>query len=142
MFSTKKQALTIEIGDGVNTIFADEPKMRQIFLNLLSNAHKFTPRGGKVKIACQLEKPHLLQCSVTDNGIGISLQDQQKIFEEFGQVKKKPGDNTKGVGLGLSIAKRLVELHGGSIWIISEPGGGSIFTFTIPLTQNGSKPDA
>jgi len=142
IFTTKKQALTIEIDDGVNTIFADEPKMRQIFLNLLSNAHKFTPRGGKIKVVCHLEKPDLLQCSVIDNGIGISPPDQQKIFEEFGQVKKKPGDNAKGVGLGLSIAKKLVELHGGSIWIISEPGGGSTFNFTIPLNRNGREPDA
>jgi len=142
IFTTKKQALTIEIGKGVNSVFADEPKMRQIFLNLLSNAHKFTPRGGKIKVSCHLENPHLLHCSVIDNGIGISPQDQQKIFEEFGQVKKTPGDNTHGVGLGLSIAKRLVELHGGSIWVVSEPGGGSTFTFTIPLTKNGREPDA
>ncbi len=142
MFATKKQALTIEIGDGVNTIFANEPKMRQIFLNLLSNAHKFTPRGGKINLVCRMEDPHLLQCSVTDNGIGISPQDQQKIFEEFGQAKENPTDNARGVGLGLSIAKRLIELHGGSIWVVSEPGGGSTFTFTIPLNRNGREPDA
>ena len=142
IFTTKKQTLTIEIGKGVNSVFADEPKMRQIFLNLLSNAHKFTPRKGNIKVVCQLEKPHLLKYSVIDNGIGISPQDQQKIFEEFGQVKKTPGDNTNGVGLGLSIAKRLVELHGGNIWVVSEPGGGSTFTFTIPLTKNGREPDA
>lgn len=142
MFTAKKQALKIEIGEGVNSIFADEPKMRQIFLNLLSNAHKFTPRKGNIKVVCQMKNPHLLHCSVIDNGIGISPQDQQRIFEEFGQVKKNPGDNTKGVGLGLSIAKRLVELHGGNIWVVSEPGGGSTLTFTIPQTKNGREPDA
>jgi signal transduction histidine kinase len=142
MFTAKKQTLNIEIDDGVNSVFADEPKMRQIFLNLLSNAHKFTPKGGRIKVVCQMADPHLLQCSVIDNGIGISPQDQQKIFEEFGQVDKNPADNAKGVGLGLSIAKRLVELHGGSIWVVSEPGGGSTFTFTIPLTKNGREPDA
>jgi signal transduction histidine kinase len=142
MFTTKKQTLNIEIDDGVNSVFADEPKMRQIFLNLLSNAHKFTPKGGRIKVVCQMEDPHLLHCSVIDSGIGISPQDQQKIFEEFGQVNKNPADNAKGVGLGLSIAKRLVELHGGSIWVVSEPGGGSTFTFTIPLTKNGREPDA
>ena len=142
MFNTKKQTLTVEMGRDANTIFADEPKMRQIFLNLLSNAHKFTPKGGKIKVDCHLENPHLLQCSVIDDGIGISLQDQPKIFEEFGQVKKTPGDNAKGVGLGLSIAKRLVELHGGKIWVVSEAGSGSTFTFSIPLTQDGREPDA
>jgi two-component system sensor histidine kinase/response regulator len=142
MFTAKKQTLNLEIGEGINSVFADEPKLRQVFLNLLSNAHKFTPKGGKIKVDCHLENPLLLQCSVTDNGIGISPQDQQKIFEEFGQVKKNPGDNAKGVGLGLSIAKRLVELHGGNIWVVSEAGGGSTFNFTIPLTRNGREPDA
>jgi signal transduction histidine kinase len=142
MFTAKKQTLNIEIDDGVNSVFADEPKMRQIFLNLLSNAHKFTPKGGRIKVVCQMADHHLLQCSVIDNGIGISPQDQQKIFEEFGQADKNPADNAKGVGLGLSIAKRLVELHGGSIWVVSEPGGGSTFNFTIPLTKNGREPGA
>jgi len=142
MFTTKKQALKIEIGEGINSIFADEPKMRQIFINLLSNAHKFTPKGGKIKVVCQLENPHLLHCSVIDNGIGISPQDQQKIFEEFGQVRKNPSDSAQGMGLGLSIAKRLVELHGGNIWVVSEAGGGSTFTFSIPITKNGREPDA
>ncbi|MBA7559633.1 Sensor histidine kinase RcsC [subsurface metagenome] len=142
MLTAKKQTLTIEIVDGLNTIFADEPKMRQIFLNLLSNAHKFTPRKGNIKVVCRMEKPHLLHCSVIDNGIGISPQDQQRIFEEFGQAKENPTDNARGVGLGLSIAKRLVELHGGNVWVVSEPGGGSTFTFTIPLNRNGREPDA
>jgi signal transduction histidine kinase len=142
MFTTKKQSLHIEIGEGLNTVFADEPKMRQIFLNLLSNAHKFTPTGGRIEVVCRMEEPHLLHCSVTDNGIGISPQDQPKIFEEFGQLKKNPADNAQGVGLGLSIAKRLVELHGGNIWVVSQPGEGSTFTFTIPLTQNERETDA
>jgi two-component system sensor histidine kinase/response regulator len=142
MLTAKKQVMTIEVGEGINSVFADEPKMRQIFLNLLSNAHKFTPRGGRIRVSCRMEKPHILHCSVIDNGIGISPQDQQKIFEEFGQVKKTDGDNARGVGLGLSIAKRLVELHGGNVWVVSEPGGGSTFTFTIPLNRNGREPDA
>jgi two-component system sensor histidine kinase/response regulator len=142
MLTTKKQVMTTEVGEGINSVFADEPKMRQIFLNLLSNAHKFTPRGGRIRVVCRMEKPHLLHCSVIDNGIGISPPDQQKIFEEFGQVKKTDGDNARGVGLGLSIAKRLVELHGGNVWVVSEPGGGSTFTFTIPLNRNGREPDA
>jgi signal transduction histidine kinase len=116
--------------------------MRQIFLNLLSNAHKFTPSGGKIKIVCQLENPHLLHCSVIDNGIGISPQDQQKIFEEFGQVQRSPSGSAQGAGLGLSIAKRLVELHGGEIWVVSELGGGSTFTFSIPITTKERHLDA
>ena len=137
MLATKKQTLEVEIGDGIPSIFADEAKMRQIFLNLISNAHKFTLTESKIRVICQLETPHLLHCSVIDNGIGISPQDQQRIFEEFGQVKTSPNARRQGVGLGLSIAKRLVELHGGKIWVVSELGHGSTFTFSIPLATKG-----
>jgi len=137
MLATKKQTLQIEMGEGVSSIFADEAKMRQIFLNLISNAHKFTLTEGKIRVICQLETPHVLHCSVIDNGIGISPQDQQRIFEEFGQVKTSPNTRRQGVGLGLSIAKRLVELHGGKIWVLSELGHGSTFTFSIPLATKG-----
>jgi len=142
MLTTKKQTLQIKIGEGINSIYADEPKMRQILLNLLSNAHKFTPGGGKIKIVCQLENPHLLHCSVIDNGIGISPQEQQRIFEEFGQIRRSPSDSGQGAGLGLSIAKRLVELHGGNIWVVSEVGCGSTFTFSIPIARKGRHLDA
>jgi len=134
MLATKKQTLEIEIGEDVSSIFADEAKMKQIFLNLISNAHKFTLTGGKIRVICRLETPHWLHCSVIDNGIGISLQDQQRIFEKFGQVETLRFRGN-GVGLGLSIAKRLVELHGGKIWVISEVGHGSTFTFSIPLAR-------
>ena len=138
MLATKKQTLQVEIGEGISTLFADEAKLKQIFLNLISNAHKFTLTKGKIKVTCQLETPHLLQSSVIDNGVGISPQDQQRIFEEFGQARRQSSGKREGVGLGLSIAKRLVELHGGKIWVISEPGGGSTFTFSIPLAKKGS----
>lgn len=137
MLATKKQTLEIEIDEFISSILADEPKMRQIFLNLISNAHKFTLKGGKIRIVCRLENPHLLHCSVIDNGIGISPQDQQRIFEEFGQVARSPNTRGQGVGLGLSIARRLVELHGGNIWLVSEVGCGSTFTFSIPIAKKG-----
>jgi signal transduction histidine kinase len=137
MLTAKKQTLEIEIDEVTSPILADEPKMRQIFLNLISNAHKFTPRRGRIRIVCRSENPHLLHCSVIDNGIGISPQDQQKIFEEFGQVGGSPSNRGQGVGLGLSIAKRLVELHGGNIWLVSELGSGSTFTFSIPIAKKG-----
>ena len=137
MLATKKQTLEIEIDEAISSILADEPKMRQIFLNLISNAYKFTPKGGKIRVVCRLENPHLLHCSVIDNGIGISPQDQQRIFEEFGQVARSPYTRGQGVGLGLSIARRLVELHGGSIRLVSEVGCGSTFTFSIPIAKKG-----
>jgi len=117
MLTAKKQSLEIKI--------------------LISNAHKFTPAKGKIKVTCHLEATHLLHCSVLDNGIGISPQDQQRIFEEFGQVKTLSTKRKNGVGLGLSIAKRLVELHGGKIWVVSEVGHGSNFTFSIPIIRKG-----
>ena len=137
MLVTKKQTLEIEVGKGISTIFADEPKMRQIFLNLISNAHKFAPREDKIRVVCRLENPRLLHCSVIDNGIGISPQDRHRIFEEFGQVKKSSKARGQGAGLGLSIAKKLVELHGGNIWVVSEVGCGSIFTFSIRIAKTG-----
>ena len=135
MLATVKQTLEIKLGEGISCIFADEPKMRQILLNLISNAHKFSPRKGKIRVVCQLENSRLLHCSVIDNGIGISLQDQQRIFEEFGQVKRSPKARGQGAGLGLSIAKRLIELHGGKIWVVSEVDCGSTFTFSIPIAK-------
>jgi len=137
MLVAKKQTLETEMGEGISFIFADEPKLRQIFLNLISNAHKFTRRGDRIRVSCQLETPHLLHCLVIDNGIGISPQDQQRVFEEFCQVRNGSSTRGQGVGLGLSIAKRLVELHGGKIWVISEAGCGSTFSFSIPLTKKG-----
>jgi signal transduction histidine kinase len=137
MLITKKQTLEIEVGKGVSTIFADEPKMRQIFLNLISNAHKFAPREEKIRVVCRLENPRLLHCSVIDNGIGISPQDQHRIFEEFCQVRKSSKTRGQGAGLGLSIAKKLVELHGGNIWVVSEVGCGSTFTFSSPIAKTG-----
>ena len=138
MLAIKKHTLEIEVSEGIPTIFADESKMRQIFLNLISNAHKFTPNGGKIKITCQLHNRRWLHCSVIDNGIGIAPQDQQRIFKEFGQVRGSPKARGQGVGLGLSIAKRLVELHGGNIWVVSAVNCGSTFTFSIPITKKVS----
>lgn len=138
MLATKKQTLKVEVDESISSIYADEPKIRQIFLNLISNAHKFTPRRGKIKIVCRQENCHQLHCSVIDDGIGINPQDQQRIFEDFGQVQRGSNSRGQGAGLGLSIAKRLVELHGGNIWVISQAGCGSTFAFSIPITQKVS----
>jgi len=139
MLATKKQGLKVDIDKGITSIFADEPKIKQILLNLISNAHKFTPRRGKIEIVCRRQGSHQLHCSVIDNGIGINPRDQQKIFEDFGQAQR--GDakvRGSGAGLGLSIAKRLVEIHGGSIWVVSDVDCGSTFTFSIPITRKRS----
>jgi GAF domain-containing protein/anti-sigma regulatory factor (Ser/Thr protein kinase) len=111
--------------------FGDERKIKQILLNLLSNAVKFTPEGGQISInARQLNES--VQISVSDTGIGISPEDQARIFEEFRQVGGDHAHKSEGTGLGLTLAKKFVELHGGTIWVESEVGKGSTFTFTLP----------
>jgi PAS domain S-box-containing protein len=113
-------------------ISADMRKLKQVMFNLLSNAVKFTQDGGCISIDSSLEGDYLVM-SVSDTGIGISLENQKKLFQEFFQVKSGAVDKTPGTGLGLAITKRIIELHGGRIW--AESAGencGSKFTFTIP----------
>jgi len=124
------------IDDGPATIRADERKVRQVLLNLLSNALKFTTEEGRVEVRARAVGGWV-EVSVTDTGIGIAPEDQETVFEEFRQVgaaEKK----AEGTGLGLALSRKFVELHGGRIWVESEPGRGSTFTFTLPVTPEGS----
>ena len=104
--------------------------------NLLSNAVKFTPEGGSVVVASARVNGEV-QVSVTDTGPGIAPEDQERIFEEFQQTAVGV-EQREGTGLGLALSKRLVELHGGRIWVESEPGHGSRFIFTLPI-EDGSR---
>ena len=114
-------------------MMADERRLKQIMYNLLSNATKFTPDGGAITMEAE-QKGDQIIISVKDTGIGITLGDQEKIFEEFYQVKGSIVNKTAGTGLGLSLTKRLVEMHGGKIRVESEgEGKGSKFSFTLPL---------
>ena len=115
-------------------IVADERKLKQILLNLLSNAVKFTPDGGRIDVNARRDADSVV-VSVHDTGIGIAPDDQQAVFEEFRQVGRDYTNKQEGTGLGLALTRRFVELHGGRIWVDSEPGKGSTFTFTIPLTR-------
>ncbi len=126
------KSIAIETGLSLPaTIFADRLRVKQILFNLLSNALKFTPQGGKIRIEADLRKG-VIEIAVSDTGIGIAKEQHEAVFDKFYQV----GSTTKGVregtGLGLAITKALVEEHGGGIWLESEPGKGSRFTFTIP----------
>lgn len=120
------------------TIDGDRLRVRQILYNLLSNAVKFTPKGGSVRIDAE-PVDGFAQISVVDTGIGIPLEEQQSVFDSFHQVGATTGGTREGTGLGLPITKRLVEEHGGRIWLESEPGKGSRFTFTIPLKAANEK---
>lgn len=140
MITAKKQTLSVDIAPEIPPVLADEARLKQVLLNLISNAHKFTPEGGSIRVVCGLED-NCFHCSVIDNGIGISPRDHQRIFEEFRQVEGVNTGSNQGVGLGLSIARGLVELHGGRLWLESKPGEGSKFTFFIPANGEGVCPD-
>jgi PAS domain S-box-containing protein len=111
---------------------ADPLRLERILYNLLENAAKYSPPGRRVRLSAKPEGEQLL-FGVSDQGIGISPADQEKLFAPFQRLEKRPG--TRGVGLGLMVCRRLVEAHGGQIWVESEPGKGSTFFFTMPLSQ-------
>ena len=118
-----------EIDERVGLIQGDERKVKQVLLNILSNALKFTPEGGRIDVRTAL-KEGTVEISVTDTGVGIAPEDQEAIFEEFRQVGTSD-KKVEGTGLGLALSRRFVELHGGRIWVQSQEGVGSTFTFTI-----------
>ncbi len=112
----------------------DPNRIIQVLNNLLSNAIKFTPQGGKIEVgACYTPERDMVEISVLDSGIGLEKEDQEKIFNKFYQVGHRVFDDVKGTGLGLPIAKEIVELHGGKIWVESEKGKGSKFVFTLSV---------
>jgi signal transduction histidine kinase len=123
-------ALHLDLDPRLGELVGDERKVKQVLLNLLSNAVKFTPEGGRISVRAG-QRDGRVEISVTDTGIGIAPGDQAAIFEEFRQVGSDERKR-EGTGLGLTLAKKFVELHGGRIWVESEPGRGSTFAFTLP----------
>jgi signal transduction histidine kinase len=126
--------LALDVVPELGTLVADERKFKQILLNLLSNAVKFTPDGGRVDLSARRNEDNVI-VAVHDTGIGIAREDQGAVFEEFRQVGGDNASKHEGTGLGLALAKKFVELHGGRIWLESELSKGSTFTFTIPMTR-------
>ena len=112
-------------------IGGDKRKAKQVLLNLLSNALKFTPEGGRIDVSARLQNG-VAEVSVTDTGVGTAPEDQEAVFEEFRQVGTAD-KKVEGTGLGLALSRKFIELHGGRIWGESEVGKGSTFTFTLPL---------
>jgi signal transduction histidine kinase len=137
----KSRNITIqaETGDAPFHLEADEAKLAIALSNLIKNALQFTEAGGHVTVTLQEDAGHY-QVSVTDDGIGIPARDLPRIFERFFQVETHLTRRYGGMGLGLSVAKSIVELHGGRIWAESEEGKGSTFTFLLPITQAQSGP--
>jgi signal transduction histidine kinase len=121
------------IDERLGAIDGDERKVKQVLLNLLSNALKFTPEGGRIDVGARLHNG-VAEVSVADTGIGIAPADQDAVFEEFRQVGTTD-KKAEGTGLGLALSRKFIELHGGKIWVRSQLGAGAAFTFTLPLRQ-------
>ncbi len=139
LIEKKSQTLTIEATENPSALTADRFRIKQVLLNLLSNAHKFTPIEGNITLSCRLADPATMLFSVIDTGIGIKPEDQGIIFEEFRQADGTATREMTGTGLGLAISKRLVEMHGGRIWVESEFQKGATFSFLLPLAGPPAK---
>ncbi|MFH1414372.1 MAG: ATP-binding protein [Candidatus Omnitrophota bacterium] len=115
----------------VSEVYVDSDKIIQVFTNLIGNAIKFTPEKGKIIIEIR-EREEVVECSVTDTGIGITAENLEKVFIKFQQFGRTAGSGSKGTGLGLAITKELIQIHGGKIWVESKFAKGSKFTFSLP----------
>jgi signal transduction histidine kinase len=121
-------------------VWADRDKVTQVLMNLIGNAIKFTPSDGTITVSSANDREGWIRISIRDAGPGIPASEQEKIFEKFYQITQDGGLKPKGTGLGLAISKALVELHGGKIWVESEVGRGSTFSFTLPLSGSQHLP--
>ncbi len=124
--------LKLDVDPRLGDLVGDERKIKQVLLNLLSNAVKFTPEGGWISLKA-VQADVAVEIAVSDTGIGIAPEDQGAIFEEFRQVGSDYARKQEGTGLGLTLTKKFVEMHGGRIWVESAVGRGSTFTFTLPI---------
>ncbi|MBN1580210.1 MAG: GAF domain-containing protein [Anaerolineae bacterium] len=137
----RKHELIVEIPDDLPDVLADPGRTMQVMANLLDNAYKYTLDGGQIKIWAQCRDEYestggqWVLCAISDTGIGLLPQDQARIFQQFFRVRDPRMNNEFGAGLGLSIARSIVELHGGRIWVKSTHGQGSTFYFTLPAAR-------
>lgn len=132
VLDSRKHKIAINIKEKLPEVRCDKSKINQILLNLLSNANKFTPAGGKIWIETKVNN-NSCQVTVSDNGIGIKKEEQEQIFEPFNRGDIPPDEAIEGTGLGLALTRQFVEMSGGKIWVESEYGKGSRFSFTLPL---------
>jgi PAS domain S-box-containing protein len=123
----------VDLPNELPLVYVDQLRLERILYNLLENAVKYSPRGGEIRVSVKLEEEHLV-IGISDQGIGISPPDQAKLFGPFQRLEDRRPEGVKGAGLGLLVCRRLVEAHGGKIWVESEPGRGSSFLFTLPLS--------
>jgi signal transduction histidine kinase len=145
----KQQVLKVEIAADLPLVRGDRSRLMQVLTNLVSNAHKYTPEGGDITVSARAwsdgrdgkGEHEFVLCSVTDTGIGMSPEDQERLFKtKYFRADNPAVRSVPGTGLGLVITKSLVELHGGEIWVESELGKGSAFSFTVPVVQGSVQP--
>ena len=129
----KEQNLKLDVPDALPIIRGDGPRLEQVVLNLMTNAIKFTPKGGNITLRARKQDTTLV-IEVQDNGIGIPKDEQAKLFKPYSRLSADR-QRHPGLGLGLALAKQVVELHGGKIWVESESGKGSTFSFSLPLAD-------
>ena len=127
----KEQELKVELPPSLPIIHGDGQRLEQVVLNLMTNATKFTPKGGKITLRARKQDTELV-IAIQDNGIGIAKNEQTRIFQPYTRLRADR-QRHPGLGLGLALAKQVVELHGGKIWVDSEPGQGSTFSFSLPI---------
>lgn len=127
--------IKVQLQENLPALRADREKLQQVFFNLLSNAIKFNKRNGKIIVEAS-QNDGVMEVSIADTGIGIPREHLDKIFDRFYQVDGSTTRKYVGTGLGLAIVKKAVEMHGGKIWVESELGNGSKFTFTLPMQRN------
>lgn len=128
-------------GEELPLVFVDAVRIKQVLINLLSNAVKFTPRGGDVELAAR-QRTGAIEISVRDTGVGLRAGDLPRLFREFERIESAQGERVAGTGLGLALSRLFVELHGGTIGVVSELGRGTTFTVTLPLRALGVENDA
>ncbi len=132
VFVAKKQHLTLQFSEPMPIVLADEQRLQQIMNNLLSNASKYTLEGGSIQLWTRCEED-MIRIGIEDTGVGMTAEEQEALFTKFYRIKNRLTENVSGTGLGLTITRSLIELHGGKIQVESTPGEGSTFSFTLPL---------
>ncbi|GEM_PF-849383 len=128
----KQQVLALELSDGLPAVLADRDRLTQILTNLLSNAHKYTPRQGRITVSARVDGEQV-RIDVQDTGVGLTADEQARLFTRFFRARNRATRDASGTGLGLVITRSLVELHGGRLTVFSVPGEGSTFSFTLPV---------
>jgi signal transduction histidine kinase len=139
----KKQTIELHVPAKLPNVWADHTRVGQVLTNLVSNAHKYTPEGGKILVGAEVTSnqwdpggaKEVVHLWVKDDGIGISIEDQAKIFQKFFRSDDSKAREAPGTGLGLNITKSLVEMQGGRIWFDSEFRHGTTFHFTVPIAE-------